>query len=191
MTGATSRPAGRRSARHVTSIGARNGPRPRCGDCGGNRGAIPFGAGFGLLWLTLPESSQIAMFAYYTGVFVFMSLSMTVLVVPYLALQPEMALGYDARTSLNAYRNAGSILGVFAAIAVRPVAEAFGGGAVGYASAGALYGALVAAPWLAIYAVIIAKAGDFLRRSAARRAIEAVTGTLLIGLGVRIAAEQR
>ena len=41
------------------------------------------------------------MFAYYTAVFVFMSLSMTVLAVPYLALQPEMALGYDARTSLN------------------------------------------------------------------------------------------
>ncbi|HKA13432.1 MAG TPA: MFS transporter [Myxococcota bacterium] len=116
-------------------------------------GAIPFGAGFGLLWAHLPEASQLAMFAYYTTVFVLMSLSMTVLAVPYLALQPEMALGYDARTSLNAWRNAGSILGVFAAIAVRPVANAFGGGPEGFTAAGALYGAIVAAPWAAIYAV--------------------------------------
>jgi sugar (glycoside-pentoside-hexuronide) transporter len=116
-------------------------------------GAIPFGAGFALLWLHLPQTSQLALFAYYTTVYVLMSLSMTVLAVPYLALQPEMALGYDARTSLNGWRNAGSILGVFAAIAVRPVANAFGGGPEGFAAAGALYGAIVAAPWLAIYAV--------------------------------------
>ena len=38
---------------------------------------------------------------------------------------------------------------------------------------------------------LIAKAGDFLRRPRIRRAIEGVTGTLLIGLGIRIAAEQR
>jgi glycoside/pentoside/hexuronide:cation symporter, GPH family len=116
-------------------------------------GAIPFGAGFGLLWLHLPHASQLAMFAYYTVIFVMMSVSMTVVAVPYLALQPEMALGYDARTSLNAWRNAGSVLGVFAAIAVRPVANAFGGGPEGFMAAGALYGAIIAVPWIAIYAV--------------------------------------
>ena len=116
-------------------------------------GAIPFGAGFALLWLHLPQTSQLAMFAYYTVVFVVMSISMTVCAVPYLALQPEMALGYDARTSLNGWRNAGSVLGVFAAIAIRPVADALGGGPGGFMAAGALYGAIVAAPWLAIYAV--------------------------------------
>ena len=116
-------------------------------------GAIPFGAGFALLWLHLPHTSQLAMFAYYTAVFIVMSISMTVCAVPYLALQPEMALGYDARTSLNGWRNAGSILGVFAAIAIGPVSEAFGGGPEGFAAAGALYGAIVAVPWLAIWAV--------------------------------------
>ena len=58
------------------------------------------------------------------AIYVVLSVSMTVLAVPYLALQPEMALGYDARTSLNAYRNAGSLVGVFAAIAVRPTGRA-------------------------------------------------------------------
>ncbi|MGO4725854.1 MULTISPECIES: LysE family translocator [unclassified Inquilinus] len=45
--------------------------------------------------------------------------------------------------------------------------------------------------WLAAYAVAVAKAGDVLRRPRIRRAIEGVTGVLLIALGLRIAAEQR
>jgi threonine/homoserine/homoserine lactone efflux protein len=44
--------------------------------------------------------------------------------------------------------------------------------------------------WLVAYAVIVAKAGEVLRRPAVRRWIEGVTGTLLVALGVRIAAEQ-
>lgn len=45
--------------------------------------------------------------------------------------------------------------------------------------------------WLALYTIVIAKAGDFMRRPTVRRTIEGVTGTVLIGLGVRIAAEHR
>ncbi|WP_343714323.1 LysE family translocator [Inquilinus sp.] len=45
--------------------------------------------------------------------------------------------------------------------------------------------------WLAAYAVAVARAGDVLRRPRIRRAIEGVTGVLLIALGLRIAAEQR
>lgn len=45
--------------------------------------------------------------------------------------------------------------------------------------------------WLVVYAFVIAKAGEVLRRPAIRRWIEAVTGTLLVALGVRMAAEQR
>jgi len=45
--------------------------------------------------------------------------------------------------------------------------------------------------WLALYAAVVAKAGDFLRRPQIRRTIEGITGMLLIGLGIRIAAEHR
>jgi threonine/homoserine/homoserine lactone efflux protein len=45
--------------------------------------------------------------------------------------------------------------------------------------------------WLTLYAVFISKLGDVLRRPRIRRTIEAVTGTVLIGLGVRVAADQR
>lgn len=43
--------------------------------------------------------------------------------------------------------------------------------------------------WLAGYAALTACVGDVLRRPSVRRAIEAVTGTVLVGLGVRIAVE--
>jgi threonine/homoserine/homoserine lactone efflux protein len=41
--------------------------------------------------------------------------------------------------------------------------------------------------WLACYAMAVAKAGDLLRRSAARRVLGAVTGSVLVALGVRLA----
>jgi threonine/homoserine/homoserine lactone efflux protein len=44
--------------------------------------------------------------------------------------------------------------------------------------------------WLAAYAVVVAKAGDFLRRTGIRRALDALTGTVLVGVGLRLAAER-
>ena len=45
--------------------------------------------------------------------------------------------------------------------------------------------------WLAAYSVVVAKAGGVLRRERVRRAIEALTGTVLIALGLRLATEHR
>ena len=45
--------------------------------------------------------------------------------------------------------------------------------------------------WLALYAVVVARIGDFLRRDRVRRALEATTGLVLIGLGLRLATERR
>jgi threonine/homoserine/homoserine lactone efflux protein len=45
--------------------------------------------------------------------------------------------------------------------------------------------------WLVFYAVAIARLAAFLRRSAIRRTLDAVMGTVLIALGLRLAAEQR
>jgi threonine/homoserine/homoserine lactone efflux protein len=45
--------------------------------------------------------------------------------------------------------------------------------------------------WLVLYATVVARAGDVLRRPRIRRSIEAVTGTVLIALGVRLASESR
>jgi threonine/homoserine/homoserine lactone efflux protein len=45
--------------------------------------------------------------------------------------------------------------------------------------------------WLTGYAFAVARAGNVLRRSAVRRAIEAVTGVVLLGFGIRVAAGSR
>lgn len=41
--------------------------------------------------------------------------------------------------------------------------------------------------WLTVYATLVPRAGDVLRRQPVRRAIDRVTGTVLIALGVRLA----
>lgn len=44
--------------------------------------------------------------------------------------------------------------------------------------------------WLAGYALVVAKAGDLLRRPRIRKSLEGVTGAVLVGLGLRLATER-
>jgi threonine/homoserine/homoserine lactone efflux protein len=64
---------------------------------------------------------------------------------------------------------------------------------------GASFGALLALGlvfcgltlvWLVAYAIAIARAGAVLRRPKVRRALDALTGTVLVALGLRLAAER-
>jgi threonine/homoserine/homoserine lactone efflux protein len=55
---------------------------------------------------------------------------------------------------------------------------------------GLLFGALGFA-WLTTYSILVARAVDVLRRSGVRRALDGLTGTVLIGLGARLALERR
>jgi threonine/homoserine/homoserine lactone efflux protein len=45
--------------------------------------------------------------------------------------------------------------------------------------------------WLSAYAAAVAKAGDLLRRPRVRRALDGVTGAVLVAFGLRLATEQR
>jgi threonine/homoserine/homoserine lactone efflux protein len=55
---------------------------------------------------------------------------------------------------------------------------------------GLLFCALTLA-WLCAYAALLARAGEVLRRPGVRRAIDAVCGTALVALGIRLAAADR
>ncbi len=44
--------------------------------------------------------------------------------------------------------------------------------------------------WLTVYSALVARAGDVLRRSRIRRALEALTGTVLVAFGLRLATER-
>jgi threonine/homoserine/homoserine lactone efflux protein len=45
--------------------------------------------------------------------------------------------------------------------------------------------------WLSLYAVVLNKVGPLLQRSHVRRTLDAVTGTVLVALGLRLATETR
>ena len=45
--------------------------------------------------------------------------------------------------------------------------------------------------WLTGYSLAVARAGDFLRRDGIRRALDGITGAVLVGFGVRLATEHR
>ena len=115
-------------------------------------GALPLGLFFALLWTT-PGGSQAEMFAFYCAVYIGLSLSITVLSVPYMALIPEMATSYDERTSVNTFRGAAAVLGTVVAAGFKPAAEALGGSADGFARAGLLLAIWLVVPWPAVFAV--------------------------------------
>ena len=50
---------------------------------------------------------------------------------------------------------------------------------------------LMTLAWLTAYAFVVARAGDLLRRSRVRRALEAATGAVLVALGLRVATAAR
>jgi threonine/homoserine/homoserine lactone efflux protein len=55
---------------------------------------------------------------------------------------------------------------------------------------GVLFSALTLA-WLVAYSAVVARVGDVLRRSAIGRALDALTGAILVALGIRLALERR
>ncbi len=65
----------------------------------------------------------------------------------------------------------------------------FGASFAGMLALGLVFASLTLV-WLTVYAVAVAKASGFLQRSAVRRALDAATGLVLVGLGLRVAAER-
>ena len=65
----------------------------------------------------------------------------------------------------------------------------FGSSFLGLAALGLLFCSLTLM-WLSLYAVVVSRAGSLLRRGGIRRALEALMGTALVALGLRLAAER-
>jgi len=122
-------------------------------------GALPFGLFFALMWLSVPFESELARFAYYASIYVCVSLAMTCISVPYLALIPEMATDYDERTSLNTFRSVAAVMGTLAAVGMKPVADAIGGDSTAWAYTAAVTAVWLVVPWFAVYAVSFERPG--------------------------------
>lgn len=123
-------------------------------------GMVPFGVSFAALWWDTSALGEETAAHFYMTLYVVFSLSTTVVAVPYLAIIPEMTSSYDERTSLNAWRAVGAILGaLLAAAALQPLAAAFGGGARGYQGAGIVAGLWVMAVWPFVHRVTFERPG--------------------------------
>jgi len=153
-------------------------------------GALPFGLFFALMWLSVPFESEAARFVYYSSTYICVSLAMTCISVPYLALLPEMATDYDERTSLNTFRSVAAVMGTLAAVGMKPVADAIGGDSAAWATTAAATAVWLVVPWFAVYAVsferpVYAKSAplgflDGIRALAAHRAYRNLSALYLL-----------
>jgi threonine/homoserine/homoserine lactone efflux protein len=66
----------------------------------------------------------------------------------------------------------------------------FGHSFLGLAALGLTF-CLMTLAWLTLYAAVVARAGDVLRRPRVRRVLDVVTGSALVALGIRLARAER
>ncbi|MBP6015810.1 MAG: MFS transporter [Candidatus Promineofilum sp.] len=121
-------------------------------------GSIPFAFSFFLLFVVPPFDSKTALVIYYSVVFLLYDTLYTIVNVPYLSLVPELAEGYDERSSLTGWRTAFSFLaqlvtaGAFKLLAEHVFAAWFGGGPegirMGYLLAAGLWALSMALPFI-------------------------------------------
>jgi sugar (glycoside-pentoside-hexuronide) transporter len=116
-------------------------------------GCVPFAASFVLLWVNPPFAGQTADFVYYSLVYVLLSVFSTVVSVPYIAMIPEMARNYDERTSLNTYRSAAGLMGVFVTLGMSALARSMGDDGQAWFQAAMIIGVWLVLPWFAVYRV--------------------------------------
>jgi glycoside/pentoside/hexuronide:cation symporter, GPH family len=138
-------------------------------------GAIPFGLSFAAIWAAPDIESTSLEFAYYAGLYALVSISMTVVAVPYQALMPDLTDSYDERTSLATFRSVSSLIGtLLIALAFRPMVNYFGGDTAAWALVGGIFGVWIVWPWLPIWWVTF------------ERSTFSSLGTLTLGESMRV-----
>jgi GPH family glycoside/pentoside/hexuronide:cation symporter len=121
--------------------------------------AIPFGFSFTLLWFSPPFESQSALLMYVMLAFMLADTLSTLVSMPFNALMPEIAPGYDERTSLMGIRSffqlGASLVTVIAAPALVDAALAAGlSQQQGYLLTAMIFGLLGSLPFIVIFLVI-------------------------------------
>jgi GPH family glycoside/pentoside/hexuronide:cation symporter len=121
--------------------------------------AIPFGAGFMLLWWAPPWENQIALTISVTLAFMLSDTLETLVGVPFASLLPELSPDYDDRTTLTSFRIffnlLASLVTAVAAPAIVDAALMHGlSQQQGYLLVAGLFGGLAAIPFLLIFFVV-------------------------------------
>ena len=115
-------------------------------------GAIPFGLAFLSQWI-VPPLGETGLFVYYLLATVLLKTAFTAVNVPYTAMTPDLAQGYDERTRLMSTRFAFSILGGLLAVVAYPtIAGQFGDARTGsFVSGGLLAIFIVLSTWTTFF----------------------------------------
>jgi glycoside/pentoside/hexuronide:cation symporter, GPH family len=124
---------------------------------------VPFALAFLLLWWAPPWRSQLMLVIHITLAYMLSDTIQTFITVPYLALTPEIAPGYDERTSLTTFRMFFNLIASLAtAVAAPMIIDACIENGLslqqGYLIIGALFGGLAIIPFVLIFSTIREKA---------------------------------
>lgn len=130
--------------------------------------AFPASLAFLSMWAHLELESTWATVVYYAFAYVTFKTVASLLNVPYQALGPELASGYDERTSLIIYRMAFSISGAIIAgvlpnIIVRAFTEA-GKPQLGHLVVSVVFGTIYVVIWLWVFAVVRERPSEIERK---------------------------
>lgn len=118
--------------------------------------AVPFALAFVVMWWAPPWKSQILLMLTVTFTYMLADTIQTLVTVPYLALTPEIAPGYDERTSLTSYRMAFNLAASLTTAVMAPtiVDAAVKAGLSqqrGYLIVAGMFGALAIIPFLLLF----------------------------------------
>ena len=123
-------------------------------------GSVPFSLSFAAIWSSPAIENSTLEFGFYVGIYVLLSISMTIVAVPYQALLPELTSSYHERTSLATFRSMSSIFGTFVTLMLfRKVVTIFGGDANAWSMAGIVFGLWIFWPWFPIWWVTYERPG--------------------------------
>lgn len=109
-------------------------------------GTLPLALSTIWLW-TMPQGlSPVWAFAWIAVTYIVFDTFFTMTYVPYSALAAEITPDYDERTSLMAFSGVGAVIGYLAgSVVMRLITQRFADAGMGYAVAGAIFGAIVGA----------------------------------------------
>jgi len=124
-------------------------------------GSIPFALSFAAIWSAPPIENAVLQFGFYVGIYIVLSISMTIVAVPYQALLPELTSNYHERTSLATFRSISSIFGTLVTLLLfRQIVVAMGGDARAWSLAGIVFALWIFWPWFPIWRVTYERPGS-------------------------------
>lgn len=115
-------------------------------------GMAPLAIAFMFFFWIPPWDNQMALVAYYAGMYMVLDTAATIVYMPYYALTPEMTLDYDERTSLSTFRMMFNLIGsIIAWTTPLIIVRSFPDPRTGYFMMAVLFGTISVLPLLLVF----------------------------------------